>query len=414
LTLLGRRNKDECLSDGTLRSAIDNGVDRIPGAASHLNACVLCQQRLDQFTRDSGFVAQHMDLLNHDEGPADVTTARLKLRNKMIESGGRNVSVQGESLVSTMWKYRAARGAVVMMALVLLTTAFVATPMRSLADDLLNRFRVEKFEAITIQMDQFGEFQTDMMLRAFTSDHEQVLSAMEGLVDIETTFDQDNPENELRKLVNERAVADAYGDFRIARNLPSGFTNEPQFMMSNGGSVTAIVDTAAMNVIIEELRLPIYSIPEASDMPTMTFEADIPDTLVTYYDSADGGHLAVVQMESPTLYTPDGLNMDALREEILMLPGLPTDFVAQLRSIEDWQQTLVIPVPEGAEARDVTIGGQAGLLIEAGEFDGNNWGFSFDVDSDVSVVMWNDDGILYIVAGTVSGSDVLNVAGSLR
>jgi hypothetical protein len=414
LTLLGRRNKDECLSDGTLRSAIDNGVDRIPGAASHLNACVLCQQRLDQFTRDSGFVAQHMDLLNHDEGPADVTNARLKLRNKMIESGGRNVSVQGESLVSTMWKYRAARGAVVMMALVLLTTAFVATPMRSLADDLLNRFRVEKFEAITIQMDQFGEFQTDMMLRAFTSDHEQVLSAMEGLVDIETTFDQDNPENELRKLDNERAVADAYGDFRIARNLPSGFTNEPQFMMSNGGSVTAIVDTAAMNVIIEELRLPIYSIPEASDMPTMTFEADIPDTLVTYYDSADGGHLAVVQMESPTLHTPDGLNMDALREEILMLPGLPTDFVAQLRSIEDWQQTLVIPVPEGAEARDVTIGGQAGLLIEAGEFDGNNWGFSFDVDSDVSVVMWNDDGILYIVAGTVSGSDVLNVAGSLR
>jgi hypothetical protein len=386
----------------------------MPGAASHLKACVSCQQRLDEISRDAGLVARQMDLLRLDDEPADVSVARRKLRNRMVESGNRHDSVQGESFVSSMWKYRAARGALAMMALVLLTTAFVATPMRSLADDLLNRFRVEKFEAITIQMDQFGEFQADMMLRAFTSDHQQILSAMEGLVEVESTFDQDNPENELRKLDDENAVADAYGSFRIAQNLPSGFTSEPQFMMSNGGSVTAIVDTAALNVIVEELRLPIYSIPDAADMPKMTFEADIPDTLVTYYDSVAGGHLAVVQMESPTLYTPDGLDMDALREEILMLPGLPTDFVSQLRSIDDWQRTLVIPVPEGAETRDVTIGGQAGLLIESGEFDGSDWGFDFDVDSDVSVVMWNDNGVLYIVAGTVGGSEVLNVAGSLR
>jgi hypothetical protein len=414
LTLLRRGTQESCLSDGTLRSAVDNGVDRIPGAASHLGACASCRQRLEDLTRDAALVARQMRLLEVEDAQADISVARRKLRNRMVETGNRNSSVQGESLVSTMWKYRAARGALAMLALVLLTTAFVATPMRSLADDLLNRFRVEKFEAITIQMDQFGEFQADMMLRAFTSDHEQVLAAMEGLVEVESTFDQDNPENELVRLDDENAVIDAFGSFKIASNLPSGFNGEPQFMMSNGGSVTAIVDTASLNLIIQELRLPIYSIPEASEMPTMTFEADVPETLVTYYNSADGGHLAVVQMESPVLNTPAGLDMDALREEILMLPGLPTDFVAQLRSIEDWQQTLIIPVPEGAESRDVTIDGQAGLLIEAGEFDGNDWGFGFELESDASVVMWNDDGILYIVAGTVSDSDILDVAGSLR
>ena len=414
MTLLRRGTQEACFSDGTLRSAVDNGVDRMPGAASHLSACESCRQRLDEFTRDADLVAQQMQMLRGDDDPADISVARRKLRNRMVEAGSRNSSVQGESIMSSMWKYRAARGALAMLALVLLTTAFIATPMRSLADDLLNRFRVEKFEAITIQMDQFGEFQADMMLRAFTSDHQVVLSAMEELVEIESTFDHDNPENELLTLDDENAVTDAFGSFKSARSLPSGFDSEPQFMMSNGGSVTATVDTASMNMIVEELRLPIYSIPDASDMPAMTFEVDIPETLVTYYSSSEGGHLAVVQMESPTLYTPDGLNMDALREEILMLPGLPTDFVSQLRSIEDWQQTLVIPVPEGAETRDVTIDGQAGLLIEAGEFDGNDWGFGFELDSDASVVMWNDGGILYIVAGTVSGSDILNVAGSLR
>jgi hypothetical protein len=119
-------------------------------------------------------------------------------------------------------------------------------------------------------------------------------------------------------------------------------------------------------------------------------------------------------MESPTLTTPDSLDMNALREDILMLPGLPTDLVAQLRSIENWESTLVIPVPEGAVTSDVSIDGEPGLLLEAGEFDGSDWGIEFELEGDASVVMWHDDGNLYVVAGSVSGSDLLDVANSLN
>jgi hypothetical protein len=54
------------------------------------------------------------------------------------------------------------------------------------------------------------------------------------------------------------------------------------------------------------------------------------------------------------------------------------------------------------------------LLLEAGEFDGSDWGIEFELEGDASVVMWHDDGNLYVVAGSVSGSDLLDVANSLN
>jgi hypothetical protein len=92
--------------------------------------------------------------------------------------------------------------------------------------------------------------------------------------------------------------------------------------------------------------------------------------------------------------------MDALREDLLALPGLPPDFVAQLRSIEDWQTTLVIPVPEGHSSDDVTINGQPGLLITSDDGEG-------------AVALWESDGILFIVGGTESGDTISDVANSL-
>lgn len=316
--------------------------------------------------------------------------------------------------MSTMWKFRAARGAVAMVALLLLTTAFVATPMRSLADDLLNRFRVEKFEAITVNMEQFTEFGLGIALQAMTADPEELMTAAEGLVEVETTFDKQDPLSNAAELGSLDDVQAAFGDFRAPASLPDGFDAAPRILVTDAGSVTATVDTASANTIVQELGLPIYSLPDATQAPEMIFKVELPQALIMHYEADSGGHLAVVQLESPTLITPDSVDMNALREDLLMLPGLPSDLVSQLRSIEDWESTLILPVPQGAETRDVSIDGEAGLLLESGEFDGSDWGIEFELEGDASVVMWHDDGTLYVVAGSVNGSDVLDVADSLN
>ena len=411
---LRRKNTRSCLSDGTLRSAVDNGVDRLPEVALHLQECAHCRQRLEQITDTATYVDGKLASLINNDVDEDSEAARLKLRRRIAQTGMSDSQNLGDSFMSTMWKYRAARGAVALLAIMLLTTAFVATPMRSLADDFLNRFEVEKFEAVTVQPDQFGEFQTDLLMRGITADVEVLMSAFESLAEIETTFDKEELENNVVKLDDVDAARDAFGAFKLPADLPEGYDGTPELMMSNGGSVTAVLDTQSVTTIIDELNLPIDSIPDPAEMPTMEFQVTVPATLVSRYSAGTDGHLAVIQMESPTLLTPEGLDMDALRDDVLSLPGLPEDFVSQVRAIDDWQSTLVIPVPEGAETRDITVDDQPGLLIEAGEFDGSQWGIDFEFQGDASVAMWNEDGVLYIVAGTMSGDDLLDVANSLR
>lgn len=413
---LRRNNTESCLSDGTLRSAVDNGVDRLPEVELHLQACTRCRQRLETISDTATYVDGKLASLVNNDVDGDSEAARLKLRRRINAAGAQDYQNQGDSFVSNMWKYRAARGVVALMALMLIATAFVATPMRSLADDLFNRFEVEKFEAVTIQPDQFGEFQAELMLRAFTADHERVLGALDELAEVETTFDQDNLESNVVKLDDVDAARDAFGTFKLPADLPEGYDTAPELMMSNGGTMSAVLNTASVKTILEELDLEFDSIPDPADMPTMEFEVTVPSALVSYYGAGSDGHLALVQMESPTLTTPEGVDMNALRDDVLSLPGLPEDFVSQVRAIDDWQNTLIVPVPEGAETRDVTIDGAPGLLLEAGEFDGAAWGLDldFDIEGDLSVVMWNEDGVLYIVAGTLNGDDLLDVAGSLR
>lgn len=412
-----RRIQDRmCLSDGDLRRVVDCGIDESSSQQSHLNMCARCRDRLHEMHITARFADRRLAMLAGDDTVTDLGRARVKLQHKMsLEVEERSaLQARGETFMSSMWSHRVARGAVAMLAIMVLTTAFVATPMRSLADNLFNRFEVERFEAITIQPEAFTEFGLDLAIRAFTADQERIMLAAENLYEIETTFDQEDVERNAVKLDSIDDARAAYGEFKLPATLPDGYDTAPEFLVTNAGSATVTVDTAAVHVIIDELRLPIDSVPSATDMPYMVFQADVPAALVTHYGSGLDGHLAVIQMESPTITTPDGLDMDALREDVLSMPGLPEDFVAQLRAIDDWQKTLVVPVPAGAETREVTINGQGGLLVEAGAFDASEWGIDFTFDGEASVVMWNDGGTLFIVAGTLDGDTVMDVANSVR
>lgn len=49
---------------------------------------------------------------------------------------------------------------------------------------------------------------------------------------------------------------------------------------------------------------------------------------------------------------------------------MPPDLVRQLKSIEDWRNTVVVPVVNG-KSREVTVQGEKGLLIS--EDNGAGW-----------------------------------------
>jgi hypothetical protein len=402
-----------CPEDGLLRLAVDTGVGRFPEIASHLTSCERCRERLEVLGRDATFADQKLGLLEPNDVSPNARLAYQKMHRRISVDGVANPP-RGESLMSSLWNTRVARGAVAMAALVILTATFALTPMRSLADNLFNRFEVEQFQAITIKPEEFQEFGTELVLRAFSSDLEVIAGAVENLAEVETSFDMDSGFAGAREYDSAEAAAAAFGEFRSPADLPAQFDKAPRYLVSEDNWIRVTVNTASLHAILDELGYRFNSIPAADVVPELTGTIDIPTALGTYYEGENDQHLMIIQMASPVLTTPEGLDMDAARNDFLSLPGLPKEFVSQLKAVENWESTLIVPVPEGAETSDVTVDGQPGLLIEADEFDASNWGQDAHLEGEISIVMWNDNGTLYIVAGSVDGNALMDIANSLE
>jgi hypothetical protein len=296
-----------------------------------------------------------------------------------------------------LFAMRSMRAASAVVAIFAVVVAVTFTPMRTVADDFLNQFRVQKFAAVTIPMDALSPMQS--LATAGMSDEakQQFQDELKQLGAFDTTFEYD--QDHLPQAMTLDEAEAQFGNIDEPDNLPDGFDSAPNAYLTEAGSASFDLDTAKAQQIIDALGLPIYSLPDPAEYPTLEFSANMPAAAVLEYQNADGQRVIVGQMESPTLDIPDGLDMDALREEVLRFPGLPSDLVAQLRAIDDWEHTLIIPIPEGATSENITINGEPGLLIE------------HDLGS---AVLWEKDGILHAVIGQISADAVRDIADSTQ
>jgi hypothetical protein len=294
------------------------------------------------------------------------------------------------------WSSRSARSLTAVAAVLVLMMTLALSPARGLADGVLDHFRVQKFAAITIPMDMVDQLQAGA--QNMPDSQKQALQDELGqLGTFETTLNMQSAHD----VGSVDAARAAYGDLAVPSDLPNGFDSAPTAYVSDAGTATYTLNVAEANALVQRLGLPIFSLPDATQYPTLTFNLDVPKAAVLDYQNADGQHLLVGQMESPTLDIPQGIDMNALREDLLQLPFLPTDLVAQLRQVKDWQHTLIVPVPSGASSSDVTMHGEPALLIEGKNGEG-------------SAVMWQKNGLLYIVAGQVDRDAVMSTADALH
>ena len=111
--------------------------------------------------------------------------------------------------------------------------------------------------------------------------------------------------------------------------------------------------------------------------------------------------LLITQSKAPIVRS-DGASVDELRAYLLAQPGISPELAAQIRAIGDPAQTLLIPVPmDLASGKSVTVRGTRGVFV------GDSTGIG-------SAVVWVADGIVHVVAGSLTEKDLLAVADSLR
>ena len=104
----------------------------------------------------------------------------------------------------------------------------------------------------------------------------------------------------------------------------------------------------------------------------------------------------------PPLVQSDGVTVEQLQQYLLAQPGITPQLAAEIKAIKDPTSTLPIPIPvDMATSKNVTVQGVQGVFI------GDSTGLG-------SAVIWQKDGIVYGVAGTLSEAEIMAVANSLR
>ncbi len=375
---------------------LDGGEQTLaPAVREHIRHCPACRRLARQLWQSAEVARQVVDAAAPEATPDPALAYRRwqqRLREPRMSSALRRK--EGTAMrYRRVTRVRLAVGGIAAAAVLALVVTL--TPFGALADEFVNRFRVQQFAAITVPMETLAALtaQAEMLP---PEQREAMHQELEQIAQFTTTFD----EGSLREVSSlDEATAVLGRKPATPHELPANVSGvSPRFFVGDAGTASVTIDVARAREMLARLGIQFASLPDPADTPTVTVTLNVPASAAQVYENGDQ-KLVVAEMDSPELLLPETIDPELLREDLLSLPGLPPELVAQIRAVRDWRETLIIPVPADATTRQVTLHGVSGLLIEA---------------SEGSAVLWQKDGVLHAVGGTVDGVTALSVAESVR
>ena len=180
--------------------------------------------------------------------------------------------------------------------------------------------------------------------------------------------------------------------------LPAGVTGDPTFRV--GTRVRAVftfsAEMAAQTAAESGEDLP--AAPPGLDGARFRLVAG-PGLAVVWSDARGIPALVVARAIAPSAYS-SGISFEQASDYLLSLPGLPANLAAQLRGLAGDGTTLPLPLPAGARrARPTSRARRAPCSPRR--------------DGTVAGVVWVEDGVVTVVAGTVSADEAVSVARGL-
>jgi hypothetical protein len=276
-------------------------------------------------------------------------------------------------------------------ALVAVAMLLAFTPVGMAASDLLSVFRVKKFVAVTVDPNSMPDLAAPSDLGSFTTTAEKTA-----------------------KVVSLADAQKAVG-FKVPTvgTVPAGFEKTARQIATTGAfTATFTPDMQKVRAYLRTIGATDVNLPDNLNGAPITLNV-APAVAMLYLEPGKGERAADGMVKpapgqkfmylgattSPTLDVPDGIDVEKVRSELLKIPGLPADLVSQIKNIDDWRNTVVVPVVKG-ESRDVTVQGQPGLLVKESAGPGQT-------------LLWQKDGVVYTLTGNVSEAEILAAANSL-
>lgn len=258
---------------------------------------------------------------------------------------------------------------------------------RTATAQFLAQFRSQRFAVVTIDPGQAGSGIAQL----------ERLGTVRGLDQVDRT--------QALTVVDTAAAAGERVGFPVKlpdpATLPNSVAQTPKIQVAAAHEVRFTFDQAKARAYFDSINRPDVSLPDKFHGATLVVA--VPAAAVLHYRGNDGDTgLVIGQSRELTVGVEGGVTLDELREFLLGLPGLSPETVRQLRAIEDWRNTLPIPVPsQQINWQQTTIAGGPGLILA------DNTGLG-------SGAIWQREGRVYGVAGPLTAREIQRVADHLR
>jgi hypothetical protein len=367
-------------SNGTLRRSLDESVAVDASSRAHVAQCARCGARLQRMSTNATAVSS---MLASPDPVVDLGAARARLAFKESEPlAGKNSA----RATRRTWSGNTLAGRVV-AAVAVVAGASVLLVATGGAQDFLSLFQPSQPVAVPVTA-------TDVRSLAGLASYGTVSGAPS------IAF---KPES-------DAAAAAAVAGLAVptVADLPAGTPAPPAYAVVSGGVVTFRFDAALARAAAARAGGRLPALPAGLDGSTLSvsiapavvvsYGVD-PATLLQGGEVPTGPAFIVVATRIPTVSTT-GVTARQLEDYLLSVPGIPADVASELRAIGNPDETIPVPIPiDLASGSAVTINGARGVLI------GDSTGLG-------SAVIWQHNGVVDAIAGTLTVGEVLDVARS--
>lgn len=391
---------------GAWRAWLDQEVE-LPDASAHLETCPGCRRLVDELRADASFAHGGLANLAAPELPrsAEVAVARERVHWRRVATHRKPTYPIRQpasapvpvffSRFSTPW--RVAAGGIAAALALAVVVAF--TPEGSAAAaGFLAQFRSQQVQAIEIT----PQSQSDI-IRALNALNNLGTLQMPSAASSGGLASAARAESQQAHTATLEEAKNAVGILLTPNpaTLPYGVSKTPNVRISPGQDIRFTFDKIKAQRYFQSTGHPDVSLPDKFNGASLV--VSMPTAALLTFSGDTGKHDEVVLAEAGELAVgvEGNVSLTEMRDFLLGLPGMPAAVVSQLKSIDNWSNTLPIPVPVAqVTPHKDTVNGNDALVLD------DNSGIG-------SAAIWHANGHLIGVAGTLKYTDLKKVADSL-
>lgn len=347
---------------------------------------------MEQKPNQKDSIYERIDLLSPEVTPP-VQVARARLNHQIAE--------KEQSMWQKMLKRRYRPIWATLAVIMVLAISFSFPQVRAAATSFLGLFRVEQIEAVEIGIsldDLSGEMEAQFM-------------AIDNVIGDQIVVEQSAESQEVDSLLAAESLAGF--DARIPTELES---QTQRVVFQPEANISFTIDRDRWQALLDSMGYgQDFNLPEAADGAEVRF--NVPNAIVTGFGDCEvnqakdmqgaetlGNCTVLLQTQQPTIEAPPGIDINQAGQVMLQILGMSPEEAEAFSNRVDWATTLVVPVPQGADYRDVLVDGVEGVLLED-TYAGGKARFT---------LLWVKDGMFYALTGDGSRYSPVRIANSMK